>query len=617
MTKADTLRGMLAAALMGASVIACAAPALADRAVGAETYARSLSGNYLAGLYAGAVKDIDAAVRFYERALDEDPDSEQLVQRTFLLMLATGRMDRATELAERIVLDSDDNKFARLALGVDAMRDREWELALSNFESAADDPLTGLTLGILEAWAMQGQGKTDAALARLAALDGPGWYDLFVDYHSGLIAEQDERLEEAAEFLENASLSGDAALRVVLARAHVLARLGRDEEVDALLGDISGVSERNPLLQDFEATRAAGGPISPYVADARAGAAEILYGLGTVLGREGGEEVAAIYLRLALRLREDDPYALVALAGLYEGLEQFEDAAEIYARVPLDASVYRIAETQRALNLDRLERTEEALDALNGLTELDPEDAANFITIANIQRSQERFAEAAETYSQALALMGEDDAADWTIYYFRGISYERAKEWEKAEADLLKALELEPEQPLVLNYLGYSWIDQNMHLEEGLDMVRRAVAQRPEDGYIVDSLGWAYYRLGRYDDAVEELEKAVLLRPADPTINDHLGDAYWQVGRRLEARFQWSHALDLDPDDELRTKVRVKLATGLVEDAVEAAQAEDDDAEVSPPETEGAAEEVPSEADDGAADEAPASDDVGEAEPKM
>ena len=185
-------------------------------------------------------------------------------------------------------------------------------------------------------------------------------------------------------------------------------------------------------------------------------------------------------------------------------------------------------------------------------------------------------------------MMGEDNVTDWTIYYFRGISYERAKQWDKAEADLLKALELEPEQPLVLNYLGYSWIDQNLHLQEGLDMVRRAVAQRPEDGYIVDSLGWAYYRLGRFEDAVEELEKAVLLRPADPTINDHLGDAYWQVGRRLEARFQWSHALDLDPDEELETKVRVKLATGLVEDSVEAAQAEDDAQVPITPETEGA-----------------------------
>ncbi len=568
MKTAYPLTGALAAVL-----IALASPAAAERSVGSETYARSLAGNYLAGLYAGAVKDIDTAVHFYERALEEDPESPQLVQRTFLLMLATGRMDRAADLAERLLEETGENKFARMTLGVRELRARDWDAALEQFASDGDDPLTTLTLGILEAWAQQGRGETNAALATLSDLEGPGWYTLFVDYHSGLIAEQAGRLEEAAAFLESASLSGDAALRVVLARAHVLARLDRQDELDALLGDITGVSDNNPLMIDFQAVRDTGGPHGPYVSDARSGAAEILYGLGTVLGREGGEEVAAIYLRLALRLREDDPYALFALAGLYEGLGQYADAASLYERVPLDASVYRIAETQRALNLDRLDRTDEALLALEGLTELDPEDASNVVTIGNVLRSEERFEEAAETYTRAIEMIGEDKVDDWTLFYFRGISYERAKQWEKAEADLLRALEMEPEQPLVLNYLGYSWIDQNLNLEEGLDMVRRAVDQRPDDGYIVDSLGWAYYRLGRYEEAVEELEKAVLLRPADPTINDHLGDAYWRVERRLEARFQWRHAMDLDPDPELEAKVRVKMATGLVDPVIEAVQA--------------------------------------------
>ena len=159
--------------------------------------------------------------------------------------------------------------------------------------------------------------------------------------------------------------------------------------------------------------------------------------------------------------------------------------------------------------------------------------------------------------------IAKPEKPNWLIFYFRGICYERAKQWDKAEADLKKALELFPEQPHVLNYLGYSWVDQGMNLDEGMKMIRRAVEQRPDDGYIVDSLGWAYYRLGNYEEAVKHLERAVELKPEDPTINDHLGDAYWKVGRNLEARFQWSHARDLKPEPDELKKIEEKLKSGL------------------------------------------------------
>src|SRR5213078_2154909 len=156
---------------------------------------------------------------------------------------------------------------------------------------------------------------------------------------------------------------------------------------------------------------------------------------------------------------------------------------------------------------------------------------------------------------------------------FRGICNERSKQWASAEGDFKRALELSPEQAHVLNYLGYSWIDQGVNLDEGMRMIRRAVEQRPDDGYIVDSLGWAYYRIHNYDEAVKQLERAVELKPEDPTINDHLGDAYWRVGRVLEARFQWSHARDLKPESEDLAKIESKLKSGLVEDTSSAADA--------------------------------------------
>ena len=196
------------------------------------------------------------------------------------------------------------------------------------------------------------------------------------------------------------------------------------------------------------------------------------------------------------------------------------------------------------------------------------------MALGNILRGRKQFAECADVYTKGVDTIAKPEKSNWVLFYFRGICYERSKQWPKAEADLKKALELFPDQPLVLNYLGYSWIDQGINLDEGMRMIQRAVEQRADDGYIVDSLGWAYYRIGNIEEAVKHLERAVELKPEDPTINDHLGDAYWRVGRVLEARFQWSHARDLKPEPEDLVKIEEKLKTGLPDDASSAAEAE-------------------------------------------
>jgi tetratricopeptide (TPR) repeat protein len=209
-----------------------------------------------------------------------------------------------------------------------------------------------------------------------------------------------------------------------------------------------------------------------------------------------------------------------------------------------------------------------------------PNDIDVITALGNVQRSRKKYEEAAETYSRAIALIGDQPAANyWTTFYFRGTAYERAKQWSKAEADLKKALELVPaSQPgaraQVLNYLAYSWVDQNINIDEAFTMLKQAVDASPRDGMIIDSLGWAYFRLGRWDEAMRELEKAIELKPGDPTINDHLGDAYWRAGRRLEGKFQWQHAKDLNPEPEELEKINAKLKDGLPELDKPAATAE-------------------------------------------
>ena len=302
------------------------------------------------------------------------------------------------------------------------------------------------------------------------------------------------------------------------------------------------------------------------------GAAEVLYGMGAWISRRGGEDLGLVYLQLALYLQPTHPLALIALADLYSAVKKPQLAIKLYERVPATSPMRRNASIQLAMDLDNLDRTDEAKKHLEKLVAEQPKDIEAILALGNILRGRKKFAECADVYSKGVATIEKAQRSDWLLFYFRGICLERAKLWSNAEADLKKALELFPEQPQVLNYLGYSWIDQGVNLDEGMRMIRRAVEQKPEDGYIIDSLGWAHYRLGNYEEAAKHLERAVELKPEDPTINDHLGDVYWRIGRQAEARFQWSHARDLKPEPEELPKIEEKLRTGLADETSKAAE---------------------------------------------
>ncbi len=562
--------------LAGAAFVVLAPPVIADiRDAGTQSppaaSLTTLSGSYLAARVAGNLRDAPSAARFYRHALQRDPDNPTLLDRSLVLSLVAGQMDDAVSLASRIHEVDEGNRFARLALAVDAIRGGEFEDARRILALSGNDPLSALTGQLLEAWTLGGMGQTDAALEKVAGLSGPDWFEVFKAYHSALLAEVAGETDLAGEFYAQAYELDTRALRIVQGWSGHLARAGRTEQALTVLAEFSGVVPNHPLVLGAAGEIANGGVPEPIASDVREGAAEVLYGIGSALGSESGEEFAAIYLQLALHLAPDRPLAILSLADFYEKVEDSVRAVEAYERIPEDSPLRRNADVQRALNLNDLERVEEAREVLERLIEENPEDAGAIVALGNVLRSHEMFAEAAETYTLAIDQIEEPGPQHWSIYYFRGIAHERSKQWDLAEPDLKKALELNPEDPHVLNYLGYSWVDQGQRLDEALDMIARAVRLRPNDGYIVDSLGWAYYRLGRYEEAVSELERAVELRPEDPVINDHLGDAYWKVGRRLEARFQWYHARDLDPEPDELEGILEKIENGLAEEPNRAA----------------------------------------------
>ncbi len=523
----------------------------------------SPSGDYLAARHAGSERDAAAAAAYYAAALRADPKNPELLNRAFVSELADGNIDEAVRLAERILQIDKNDRIARLVLGVRAIKLKQYQLARQQLAQSVRGPITDLAATLLSAWTYLGSNDPSKGIDGIDKLAGPDWYDIFKELHAGLIFDAAGNKKEAGKRLEHADKLDPTALRVVEAYGSWASRNATREETLGIFATFEQALPRHPLiLAETDAVKR-GDKLPLLVDSAQAGAAEVLYGLGASLGRRGGEDVGLVYLQLALYLAPNHPMALLSLADLYESLKKPQLAIKIYERVPASSPLHRNALIQLAVNLDSLDRTDEAKKHLQDLIAADPKDVEAILALGNIQRGRKDFAACADTYSKAIDAIGTPEKANWIVFYFRGICYERAKQWAKSEPDLKKALELFPDQPHVLNYLGYSWIDQGINLDEGMRMIQRAVEQRPDDGYIVDSLGWAYFRIGKFDEAVKNLERAVELKPEDPTINDHLGDAYWRVGRTLEARFQWAHARDLKPEPEDLARIEKKLRDGL------------------------------------------------------
>jgi tetratricopeptide (TPR) repeat protein len=546
----------------------------AAQAEGPANFSRtSASGSYLAARHAGGQKDAAAAATYYRAALRGDPRNNELLGRTFLAVLANGEVDEAVKLAERVLQVDKTDRIARLVLGVRALKQKQYPVARRELAQSIRGPITDLTATLLSAWTMASPGESKSAADTIDKLAGADWYAIFKDLHAALILDLAGQKKEAAKRFERAYKLDPTALRVVQSYGSFLSRQGNNAEALKVFATFEEALPRHPLIVEAVNELKAGKKLAPMVDTPQAGAAEVLYGLGSALGRRGGEDLGLVYLQLALYLVPSHPLALLSLGDLYEAMKKPELANKTYERVPLSSPLQRNAQIQLALNLDTLEKTDEAKASLEKLIAANPGDLEAIMALGNVLRGRKQFAECADVYTKGIDTITKTEKSNWVIYYFRGICLERAKQWGKAEADLKKSLDLFPDQPHVLNYLGYSWIDQGLNLDDGMRMIKRAVEQRADDGYIVDSLGWAYYRLGNMDEAVKHLERAVELKPEDPTINDHLGDAYWRVGRTLEARFQWSHARDLKPEPDDLVKIEEKLKAGLPDDTSSAADA--------------------------------------------
>jgi len=522
-------------------------------------------GNFLAARHARLTFDHAAAADYYMKALSEEPKSGLLTQGAFLSLLADGRVATALDLAQILRQGNPGDHMARIAVATGAMLNRDYNAAL---QVVADGPTSGIHSAfnpLIAAWAYAGKGEVTQALEALNKLDGNPLFDGVHHHLKPLLLETLGRAKEADETYQAALMKNDrGGIRQMDAYSRFLERRGRVDEARALVARYLKQNPDNNTLQKAEIRLRNPSPsVAPLVGNANEGFAESLLAAATAFGRNDGGELTELHLQLALALRPDLDDARISLADIYEGRKQWDRAIKAYGEVRPDGPFADMAKIRIAWCINERGNHDEAVALLRKLARERKDDSRALLTLADMYRQMERWNEAAKEYTAALERVPTIENRHWIVLFGRGIAYERGKQWEKAEVDMLKALELQPEQPMVLNYLGYTWVDMNRNIDRATDMIKRAVALRPNDGAIVDSLGWAYYRVGRYDEAVTHLERAVELKGSDPVITDHLGDAYWKVGRRAEAQFQWRRALGLKPEAELEQKIRRKLDTGL------------------------------------------------------
>jgi tetratricopeptide (TPR) repeat protein len=545
--------------LLGISLLSACAAAdpSASRVASPPTTSGAASGvfgEFLVGRFAISDADPQTAATQFLRALAARPDDEDVLQQAFIACLIAGRSE-AVQLAHQL----PDSQAAQLLLGEVEVRAGHWSAAERQFQSLPRQGLTQLLQPLLVAWAQQGDGRTDAALATLRPLlDGQHFRGVYA-LHAALIADIAGRTADATKYYHVAQVEfGSTNLRLAQILASWEARHGHPAEAQHVLATMAGdAPEMAIALPRLSATT-----MTVPVRNASDGIAEAYMALAATLRQQDSDDFAMILLRLSLDLRPDFTAARVVASDILSNEAHYENALQMLAPVSADDPLSPVIRLQRAALAQRLGHTDEAAHELQRVAHDFPDSPLPAIREGDMQRDKQHFVEAVAAYDRAIARIKSPNATDWLVYYDRGMCYDRSHQWSKAEADFKHALTLSPDQPYVLNYLGFSWADMGMHLTEARAMIEKASQHRPNDGAIVDSLGWVLLRQGHTADAVKALERAVQLEPEDPQINGHLGDAYWAAGRRLEATYQWRRALTFNPEPADAAKLEAKLQSG-------------------------------------------------------
>jgi tetratricopeptide (TPR) repeat protein len=519
---------------------------------------RSGYGQFLAGQAAQADGRNEEAASYFARAQASGAEAASLRERAFQAALFAGNVPEAARLAPT----DGEGVAVRVRLGqltraVEDMASGNGVLAKSILvDQGIGFPHRQASV-LLAPWAAAASGDLSASVSR-PTLRGDRLVEVFGLLNQALLYERSKRFDEAETNYKILMSYGDASVIFAHDYGAFLERRKRQADAVSVYDAALAIEPADPELTASRARAALAGK-PPAMLSIRQGAARTLLTPAAAMGAEKQYELALSYLNRAARLDPAREDIWIQMGDVYAAMGDPDNARTAFSRVKAGSSAFPLARSRLAWSFQSAGDGARALKMAEEAAADGNRDA--LVNYADILRANEKYAESAALLDRVMEIDGA--RADWRLLYLRAVARERSGHWTGAEADLVAALKLAPEEPELLNFLGYSWIDRGERLAEATAMVQKAVAANPRSGAMIDSLGWAYFRLGDYRNAVENLEQAVLLEPADPDINDHLGDAYWQVGRRIEARFQWTRALQLEPSDSLKAKVERKLENGL------------------------------------------------------
>ena len=520
------------------------------------------SGAYLAARQADLARDYRASEQYYTRALRQDPNNPLLMEYLVMAHMLLGQFAEASPVAERLDAQDVDSQLVNMMQIASSAHQGEYAGILQRIDQGRG--IGTLIDSLLRAWAITGQGKMSSALEAFDVVAEKQGVKAFARYHKALALASAGDFESAAGIFDQ-TVQGGIRLtrRGIIAQIQVLSQLDLGDQAIAVL-DLNFGASLDPEISNLRQRLSVGETLDfSIVRTPREGLAEVFYSIANILSADAEPDYTLLYTRIAEYLRPDHLDAVLFSANLLEQLEQFELASQNYTKIPPSSPSFHNAELGRADTLRLSGNFDAAIEVLEKLARTHTGLPIVHSTLGDTLRREEMFTGAIEAYDRAVALHGGAELAPWFILYARGISHERLGHWQESEADLRTALMLNPDQPQVMNYLGYSLVEKQVKLQEALSLIQRAMALRPESGYIVDSLGWVLFRLGHYTKAVPHMERATELMPVDPIVNDHLGDVYWSVGRRLEAEFQWNRALSFEPEEKEATRIRRKLELGL------------------------------------------------------
>lgn len=569
-----SLHSLVLAALLLAPLPLAAQTDASPAAMGAEAppapMLRGSAGPYLAARAAAMENDFVEAARWYAETLAHDPTDPVLQDSLLIALVSAGQVPRAVEVSQDLTEQGNPTPLAGVVLRADLARQQRWDDLLEMLgepQPDANGPGGALLDDMIRAWALLGAGRAGDAIAAFGQLETSPGAAAMAQYHLGLALASVGDFEGADAAMAKPGAS--AHLLGIMARVQVLSQLDRNGEAIELIDGL-GFVEAEPLLQDQRARLEAGEtlPFTAIRSPADGIAQVFLTFAGALSTGEEPDPLALIHARLASHIAPDLGEARLISAQLLQSVGQFDLAGQEFDALRESGEVRPVAELARIDALVGAERMTDAEAAARALTDARPDLAPAWTALGDLLRAQDKWAEAVVAYDRAVELLSQepDSQAPWFALYARGIALERSGQYERSDADMRAALEMQPDHAAILNYLGYSWVDRNVNLDEALELIERAVELRPDDGYILDSLGWAYYRLGRYDDAVAPMERAVAVMSDDSLVNDHLGDVYWMAGREREADVQWRRALSLWTEEDTDTdpdRIRAKLNVGL------------------------------------------------------